>query len=268
MKANILHVVISLAVGFACLFSGLRAQAQAPRTWVGLELEAGRHGGVGIRGVVPGSPAAMTDLVAGDEVLSIDQLPVREPPELQRSVASRPLGKRLTLSVRNAAGTSRDVVLAPAARPSDTAVARQRLIDRPAPSFDLPRLEGTERDRLAMHHGHALLIDFWATWCGPCVRSLPHLGELRKRWMKKGLDVIGISTEEPALLRSAITEHAILHPILSDGNETVFRAFGILALPTLVLIDGQGVVRAVEVGGNLDAIEALLPSVLAKAPAK
>src|SRR5205085_2409047 len=107
-----------------CIFSSLHVHA-APGTWVGIELERGKHGGVGIRGTVPGSPAAMTDLAAGDEVLAVDEQAVPTPSDLQRAISSRPIGRRLTLKVRNAAGVLRDVVLAPAARPDEAQLARQ-----------------------------------------------------------------------------------------------------------------------------------------------
>jgi thiol-disulfide isomerase/thioredoxin len=264
MKANILHVVpqpqlrrLAIVITALCVFSGLSI-AQAPSSWVGIELEEGRHGGVGVHGVVPGSPAAATDLQSGDEVLAIDDEPVHAPLELRRSVSARPIGKRMRLKVRAASGAERVVVVAPAARPSDLEVAKQRLLNRPAPAFSLPRVDAAKAaplETLAAHHGHPLLIDFWATWCGPCVRALPQLAKLRQRWAARGLRVIGISTEEPALLQEAIVRYGIGHPILADTQESTFRAFGIAALPTLVLIDGEGKVRAIEIGGDLVSLE-------------
>jgi cytochrome c biogenesis protein CcmG, thiol:disulfide interchange protein DsbE len=262
MKANILHVVL---LGFClglCSFSALRAEAQfSPPTWVGIELELGRHGGVGVRAVVPGSPAAATDLAAGDEILSLDGEKVRAAAELKQKISARPIGRRLRLSVRNRDGALRDVILAPAARPSDVALARQRLLGRPAPAFNLARIgqgggtAASVRDSLEAHRGHTLIIDFWATWCGPCVRALPELGALQKRWAARGVDVIGVSTEGRPLLEAALPRLGVRHPILVDESETTFRSYGVMSLPTVVIIDKQGVVRAVEVGADATAIE-------------
>ena len=74
--------------------------------------------------------------------------------------------------------------------------------------------------------------------------------------------MIGVSTESAELLRTAINRFGITHPIYNDVKEATFRAYGIMALPTLVLIGPDGVVRAVDVGGDLGAIEDVLLQIL------
>jgi thiol-disulfide isomerase/thioredoxin len=245
-------MVLSLAISATSF-------AQAPPTWIGLELEDGKYGGVRVHGVVQGSPASQTDLASGDEVMSVDGGAVRSPAELRKEVGSRAVGKRMTLAVRNATGKVRTVVLAPAARPSEAQLARDRLMDKPAPELALKQHGTTDAPKmLAAYRGHPLLVDFWATWCGPCVHELPMLEQFRKKHAVRGLQVIGISTETEPTIREAVTHHGIKHPILVDAEEKVFRAYSIMALPTLVLLDKNGVVRAVEVGGDLGAVEAAL----------
>src|SRR5262249_40998145 len=94
--------------------------------------------------------------------------------------------------------------------------------------------------------------------CGPCVHELPALEAFRKKHAARGLQVVGVSTETAPVLTDAVGQYGIKHPILVDDEEKVFHAYGIMALPTLVLLDTNGVVRAVAVGGDLDAIEGAL----------
>ncbi len=259
MKASILHVVAIVLSIFVWLSP---VSAQQPAGWVGIELARGLHGGVLIHGVVPDSPAAGTSLVAGDEVLSIDGVATHTTDELRTKIGAKPVGNRMELEVRAVDGSTKKVIVAPAARPTDVQLARQRLLDKPAPSF-LLNVVGKQGAQLgpATFNGHPLLIDFWATWCGPCVHALPGIAELRTRYAAR-LNVVGVSTEKTSVLVEGVKRLDIKHPILVDAQEAVFRSYGVMVLPTLVLIDSAGIVRAVEVGGNLEAIEAKLRELL------
>ncbi len=255
MKASILHVgVIILSV---C--APLRGHAQA-RAWVGILLGEGKQGGVKVEGIVPDSPASRTALAAGDEVLTVDGVPVHGPRALSATLGGSPVSKPVTLGVLHG-GRQRTVVVIPLARPSDEQLIRQRLLDKPAPAFTLSRVGGVGDDTLAAHRGRTLLIDFWATWCGPCVHSLPELARLEQKFAGK-LDVVGISTEPVATLLRGMRELGIAHTVLADAKEDVTRAYGVFVLPTMVLVDGSGVVRHVEVGANVEgmagAVEHLL----------
>ncbi|MEO6954710.1 MAG: redoxin family protein [Polyangia bacterium] len=238
----------------------LQIDAQ-PRVWVGILLGEGKRGGVRIEGIVPESPASRSALAAGDEVLTVDGVAVHAAKALSMTLGGSPIGKKVTLGVLHE-GRPRNVVVTPAARPSDEELIRQRLLGKPAPAFMLPRVGATGEDTLASHRGRPLLIDFWATWCGPCVHSLPELAHLEKQHAGT-LDVIGISTEPAATLLSGITEFGIAHPVLSDVTEDVTRAYGIFVLPTMVLVDGAGVVRHVEVGANVEGMAAAVDALLA-----
>ncbi|GBC83670.1 Thiol-disulfide oxidoreductase ResA [bacterium HR11] len=91
--------------------------------------------------------------------------------------------------------------------------------------------------------GKALLINFWASWCGPCKEEMPDLQRLYDRWKDRGLVVIGISVD--ASLEDAkkfVEEHKFSYPIFWDGDDgPAAKAFGgIVALPTTFLYDRQG----------------------------
>jgi peroxiredoxin len=104
--------------------------------------------------------------------------------------------------------------------------------------FALPSLDGS-KVRLADSAGRVRLIDFWATWCAPCVEEIPMLNDLHRIYAEKGLTVIAISEEDPEAVRKFVTQHGVLYQNLLDDAE-VSQKFGVLGLPSTVLVDREG----------------------------
>ncbi|MCS7312212.1 MAG: TlpA family protein disulfide reductase [Acidobacteria bacterium] len=110
--------------------------------------------------------------------------------------------------------------------------------------------------------GKALIINFWASWCGPCKEEMPDLQRLYDRWKEQGLVVIGISVD--ASLEDAkgfVEEHQFSYPIFWDGDDgPAARALGgIVALPTTFLYDRQGLrVRRIIGPQSLKEFEAMV----------
>jgi thiol-disulfide isomerase/thioredoxin len=109
-----------------------------------------------------------------------------------------------------------------------------------------------------------VVIDFWATWCGPCVGAIPHLVELDAKFRSAGLEIVGVSLDstegldvsQQARLEKFIRQHNMGYLILGlDKKETarILPAYGIKGIPQVVLIDRKGMVREVIVGGGRDA---------------
>ena len=119
-----------------------------------------------------------------------------------------------------------------------------------APDFTLKSLEGQEIN-LASLKGKVVLLDFWATWCGPCRESIPHLVDLFKNYQVKGLEVIGMSLDkgEADAVRRFIHSMSIPYPIVLTPEE-VSRKFGVTALPTTLLIDKEGRIQEKMIGFN------------------
>jgi thiol-disulfide isomerase/thioredoxin len=113
----------------------------------------------------------------------------------------------------------------------------------PAPSFSLEDRDG-RRVSLSHFRGRPLLIDFWASWCGPCRRSMPAIEQLYRNYRARGLQVVGINIEgrTPKAL-DYVTAGGFTFPILFDsGNweSPVARSYGVSSIPRTFLIDGEG----------------------------
>lgn len=129
------------------------------------------------------------------------------------------------------------------------------LEDRVAPAFTKPVVAGEgvgDLVRLDAEHGHVVVLDFWASWCGPCRQSIPILNRVRQR---AGDDVAfyGVNVEAPAALspRQLVLAHASFgaeFPSLRDDDGAIQRAYGVNRYPTLVVIDRRGTVRYVASG--------------------
>jgi ankyrin repeat protein/thiol-disulfide isomerase/thioredoxin len=124
--------------------------------------------------------------------------------------------------------------------------SENQLIGKLAPSFKLKDINGKEVS-LSDFRGKAVLLDFWATWCGPCRRAIPHLESLYQKYRDQGLCVMGMNDENE---HSKVREFAmgqISYLILLDANEQ-FKQYGIRGIPTLFYLDREGRICHSEVG--------------------
>lgn len=121
------------------------------------------------------------------------------------------------------------------------------LVGHPAPDFALRSLSG-ENIRLSEHLGEVVVINFWATWCGPCRQEMPALDELHAKYRLAGMTLLGVNIDDStAAERAAEMARAlkVSYPVLFDDRKEVARAFDVSAMPLTVMIDREGVVRQV-----------------------
>ncbi len=114
---------------------------------------------------------------------------------------------------------------------------------RSAPDMTLTDLQGKPL-QLSKLKGKDVLVVFWATWCGPCNREVPHLIELRKKYDKKKLEIIAISNESAAHLRQFARKHKINYSLVSKGETVLPAPFSqVRSIPTMFFIDKKGTVK-------------------------
>lgn len=148
----------------------------------------------------------------------------------------------------------------PAAAPSQAAVPKS------VPAVTLPDLTGNKRN-LSEWHGRPLLINFWATWCGPCREEIPMLIRLRAEHAKQGLEIIGIALDFHDAVAGYATRAGMTYPVLvAEEDMTTVQAFGMGAsagLPTTIVADRTGKIVARHVGAlDKEEAEKLLKPVL------
>jgi peroxiredoxin len=149
------------------------------------------------------------------------------------------------------------------APPVKTAVRKDSTRKR-APDFALKDANG-KLVHLADYRGKVVLLDFWATWCGPCVIEIPWFTEFQRKYKDRGFEVVGVSMDEDGwkAITPFVTQKKVNYRIVLGDDKTGDQYGGLEALPTTFVIDRDGRIAAVHVGlaGKKDfedAIETLL----------
>ncbi len=117
-----------------------------------------------------------------------------------------------------------------------------------APDFTLKSLDG-KNTRLKEYRGQVVLINFWASWCGPCRQEMPLLEKIDKRYRDAGFTVLGVNVEGKAGPAQEIaTKTGVTFPVLVDEGQKVSEMYTVQAMPSSVVIDRDGVIRYVHLG--------------------
>jgi peroxiredoxin len=133
------------------------------------------------------------------------------------------------------------------ARPTPVSEVRADFTGSDAADFTLTDLDGRTVDLRALR-GQIALLNFWATWCGPCVRELPTIERLRREFKGRGLVALGLNAEEPAAAREFIKRGGYTFATLVDEQRAMTRAYRVSAIPQTLIIDKDGKVAAHFIG--------------------
>jgi cytochrome c biogenesis protein CcmG, thiol:disulfide interchange protein DsbE len=131
---------------------------------------------------------------------------------------------------------------------------------RPAPAFDLPALNGG-RVSLDSLKGKVVVLDFWATWCNPCLAEIPEYAELWRKNQGRGVEIVGVACEsDPQDVRDLAQAQRIPYRVLM-GDDRVSENYGASGLPTTYVIDKHGLIRKRLVGMSAGKFKTLQQTV-------
>jgi peroxiredoxin len=120
--------------------------------------------------------------------------------------------------------------------------------DVQAPAFTLQSVDG-KTVSLAQFKGDVVMINFWASWCGPCRQEMPLLDSIYKQYKDMGFVLLGVNVEPDAHSANAwLSKTPVSYPILYDPKSQVSQLYQVQAMPTTVIVDRQGIVRFVHNG--------------------
>ncbi len=129
-----------------------------------------------------------------------------------------------------------------------TSLASSGLEGQAAPDFALKSSTG-ENLRLSEYRGDVVMINFWATWCGPCRQEMPLLDELYTRYERVGFNLLGVNIDDDSRrAMQMIEELGVNFPVLFDARKEVSKLYEVEAMPATVLVDREGNIRFVHHG--------------------
>ena len=124
------------------------------------------------------------------------------------------------------------------------------LLGKQAPAIELTTLDDAKFN-LAEQAGKVVVLDFWATWCGPCVAALPKITETTAKYKDKGVIFYAVNVQEEApIIREFLTAQKLAPPVLLDSAGKASEAFGVSGIPQTVVIDKAGKIQVIHVGAG------------------
>ncbi len=258
-----LWLTSSILAAPAAATGGQGGSSKPPKTkaWLGIAFEdappakipaAYQHpspeGAVRIQQVFKGTSADQAALKEDDFILSINGATLAGRKTLLDTILSKGVGDVVELRIgRDGKILTQKMALSP--KPEDMRSITKMLVGSAAPELD-GKYYSADVGSLKNNIGKIVLLDFWATWCGPCRSTLPGLDMLYQKYHDKGVQIIGISSESLEDLQAFQNSSRHAYSLFNDISQITTRHYQAFAYPTLVLIDRKGIIQRIEVGAH------------------
>lgn len=227
--------------------------------WLGLsfkKVQYENHLALDVKGVHPGSGCVAAGIVAGDKVIGFAGKPLNDMSQITSVISSAKAGQSVDVEVLRA-GKKLKMKVKLTDRPDDISSLTGSAIGSKMAEFGKNFYQNGEKRK---QKPKATLLDFWATWCGPCRQTLPILESIYSKLGNQGLEVIGIADENLSTLNAFYEkQHRSPYPLYRDATKELWRRYGIRAVPTLMLLDSEGYIKGVWSGvPNQKALEQIV----------
>jgi len=256
LRSLLLALGLVLGLPVALATTDARAQVAAAPGWLGIAMEKSKGApGVVVTHVIKSSPAMKGGVLDGDRIVKVDGDAVAAPGEVSKKVAAKGPNKALSLQVaRGGKVVDINVTLAP--RPSGDQIFRLELVGEKLPNLpSLALASGSGPTAYPALNGRVVLIDLFATWCGPCMQLGPYYHSFHNKYATQGLTVLAVSAEDTAILAAWSAKNGVPYTVASDPADALSGRLAAPAIPASVLVDKHGVVRDVALGFELGQVK-------------
>jgi thiol-disulfide isomerase/thioredoxin len=246
------------AVGLVMMTSGvsaLAADAKPPGPpvivntnpgWLGVEMSSALDG-IRVVHVIRTSPAEKAGVRDDDRIVKVDGVSVSTPEDVTRVVGAHHASDVVELTLKHD-DTLRTARVTLSGRPTSDDIAKMEYVGTFAPAFaQLLAVSGT-LPNVQAYRGRVVVLEFWATWCGPCRMTTPILAGWQAKYGAQGLTVVGVTTDPVERASLYVQENDMRYTVASDPGGFTSQSYRVRSIPSMFVIDKRGVIRDVSIG--------------------
>lgn len=202
------------------------------------------------RSVLPGSAADKGGIQVNDIIIKFNNSLIQNVSELQALAAETPPGTKVTLIVlRNDKPETLSITMG--SRKEFEQTSTSSFIGKPAPELIGTDIRTGQTQRLSSFKGRPVIVELWATWCPTCRTSIPRLNALLARHKEKNLKIIGVSSEDQAVLKKFHQHSRVDYLSLRVDESALHQAYWTNSIPTFIYIDAAGLIQTAGAGENV-----------------